>query len=94
MQCNSRWSGTWESSSFKNPMKFVALVESVVRAITSPVAHSNAANRARVPWRLYSNACSPGRPSTAGRVGLIFDLAWMPVFSSTENTAQFSPGLR
>ena len=101
MQCSSRCAGTWDSNSAKNATKFCERVESVGATVTLPVAHSNAANSALVPWRRYSNSCPAPRPTgrdapaaNAGWVGLMRLLACIPVFSSTLNTAQCSSGAR
>ena len=92
--------GDLDSRSARNVTKFVERVESVGMAVTLPVAHSNAANSATVPWRRYSNSCWAGRPAPppptgrAARVGFVRLLACIPVFSSTLNTAQLSAGCK
>ena len=100
MQCSSRCAGTWESRSARSATKFAERIESAGAAVTLPVAHSNAANSALVPWRWYSNSCRAGRPGPdappgwAGRAGFVRLLACIPVFSSMLNTAQLSSGSR
>ena len=66
----------------------------LVSEMISPVCTSRAANRQAVPLRRYSNSWRVGLPERGGLVGLMRDLACIPVFSSTDSTKALSGGFR
>lgn len=61
---------------------------------TSPAAVLNAANRLRVPLRLYSTPWLSAHPGDSGSFRSLRSSDWIAVFSSRQNTAACADGFR
>src|SRR6516162_2615001 len=62
--------------------------------MTSPVRVFSAAYSESVPWRKYSKPCRSALPGESGKTGSSRSSAWIALFSSTQNTAALTGGLR
>jgi integrase/recombinase XerD len=83
--------GAVANKPFRNATKSASVRVSPMLPRTLPRATSNAAIRAFVPWRIYSNSRRSTCPGFIGRLLAARSSAWIPVISSIETVCTPCP---